>query len=157
MSASQDAISFGAPSASDEAVSDRESKDSVLLELLAEGHSHKDAARVAGVSERTVRRRLTDRVFATRLHAARRVRLDEVNARVPDLVSEALDTTRELLATAANESVRLGAARVLLAQGARLEADELADRINRLEEAVLEQQGWTVLRLGPEDFDDDDA
>lgn len=104
-----------------------------LLTALAAGSSVEQAARSAGVSERTAYRRLADPAFRSRLAI---VRDDLVREALGDLVgsaSAAVATLRRLLA-ASNEHVQLGAARALLDQLLRLrEALELAQRVSALE------------------------
>lgn len=59
----------------------RDLRDAEIISLLAAGATQKEAAQGAGCSERTVRRLLEDREFQSRVHVARRNRLEEANPR----------------------------------------------------------------------------
>ena len=107
-----------------------------LLNALAAGQSVKRAAEAAGLSERTVYRRLASAVFQRRLAALR----DElITAALGELVacaSQAVGKLRALL-DADDERVQLQAARALLDQALRLrEAVTLEQRLAALERNV---------------------
>ncbi len=87
-------------------------RDEVLVAALATGATQTEAARMAGMSERTVRRRLDETAFADRVAAERRAVATRTAARITALAShDAVAVVRELMV---NEdvapSVRLRAA-----------------------------------------------
>src|SRR5262245_3905144 len=96
--------------------------DSALIAALAAGDTAAEAARKAGVSERTVRRRLDDPGFKRALEAAKAEALARAVAKLSDRAVAAVDTLAALL-DAESESVRLGAARSVLELGSRLRED----------------------------------
>jgi len=107
--------------------------DEALLNALAAGTSVKQAAQAAGLSERTVYRRLANTGFQQRLAA---IRDELITAALGELVgcaSKAVTTLRTLL-EARDERVQLQAAKVLLEQALRLrEAVALEQRLAALE------------------------
>jgi AcrR family transcriptional regulator len=114
----------------------RHGADEALLLALACGATKENAARKAGVSERTVYRRLKDRDFRQRLQA---LRTDMVQRAANVLTASSMEAVKTLLSlqdASVPNSVRLGAARAILEQGTRLR--ELADLEERL--AALEQR-----------------
>jgi molybdenum-dependent DNA-binding transcriptional regulator ModE len=114
--------------------------DERLLSALAAGSSVEQAARTAGVSERTAYRRLGDPAFRSRLASVRDELVAEALGELAGSASEAVATLRRLLA-AGSEHVQLGAARVLLDQLLRLrEAVELAERVSALERRLERQR-----------------
>jgi hypothetical protein len=107
--------------------------EEALLNALAAGRSVLQAAQAAGLSERTVYRRLASPAFQRRLAALR----DElITAALGELVccaSQAVSKLRALL-EARDERVQLQAARALLDQALRLrEAVALEQRLAALE------------------------
>ena len=114
--------------------SGRKNGEPALIAALAGGATVQEAARAAGVSERTVYRRLEHDTFRRQLAEARA----ELMARAAGAlarVSTAAAATLAGLLTAASESVRLGAARSILELAVKLrESEELERRIAALEE-----------------------
>lgn len=114
----------------------RKSSDETLILALASGASRASAAKAAGVSERTVFRRMQDADFRQRLDEARATMLSNAVARLTASATSAAVTLHNLL-TADSETVQLGAARSILELGSRLrESTELAARIAALESAA---------------------
>ena len=107
--------------------------EQTLLNLLAAGRSVREAAAGAGVSERTVYRRLASPGFQKRLAA---IRDELITAALGELVgcaSQAVTKLRRLL-EARDERVQLQAAKALLEQALRLrEAVTLEQRLATLE------------------------
>ena len=107
--------------------------EEILLASLAAGGSVEQAARAAGLSERTAYRRLNEPGFRGRLAHAR----DElVRAALGELAGSAQDAVATLkrLLSADSEHVQLRAARTVLEQLLRLrETLELAERVAALE------------------------
>jgi hypothetical protein len=120
---------------------DRKNADEVLIAALAGGKPVAQAAKLAGVSERTVYRRLADSLWRRRVAAAR----TEMLARAVGVLAEgtaAAAATLRLLLRSDSPSVQLAAARAILDQTTRgIELLDLADRVTMLEEqaAAAEQ------------------
>ncbi len=105
-----------------------------LIVALATGNSIREAARLAGFSERTARRRNADDDFRNRISAARDELWGAAIGKLAGVAVEAVETLRELLKSEA-PAVRLGAARtVLLASPKLREAIEHEVRLTALEE-----------------------
>ena len=124
-------------------VSGRSGGDAVLVAALAAGCTYEDAARQAGVSERTVRRRLDDPGFRKQVDAARGEMISRAVAQLSAAATEAVGTLRELLASEL-DFARLGAARAILEVGFKYrEQLDLAERITALEEQLGQgEQPW---------------
>ena len=121
----------------------RSGADSVILSSLAAGLTAAEVARAAGVSERTVRRRLSDPEFAAKIEAARNEALHRAAAKVSAGAVSAADTLVVLLRPNERSMVRLGAARAVLDFGIRLRAElELSDRLKAVEQhlGILETE-----------------
>ena len=108
----------------------RHNADSALVAALAAGFTYSDAGAAAGVSERTVRRRMTDPQFRSQVEAARTDLVSRAVGLAADSVVEAVETLRTLMVSAEGESVRLGAARALLQVVNQRRADPIAEAIH---------------------------
>ena len=97
----------------------RQRTDRVMLEALASGATQKEAAARAGVSEKTVRRRLQDRLFTAQLQHLQAESPEGITRAVQGGAAKAVATLVELL-DSPDDSVRLGAARTLLQWTLRL-------------------------------------
>jgi hypothetical protein len=114
---------------------DRRNADPLLIAALAGGATNQDAARRAGVSEKTVYRRLDDPTFRQQVADARAGLVTRAVAMLAEAGTEAVRTLRALLADGTPPAVRLGAARAVLELGTRLrESEELERRLAALEE-----------------------
>lgn len=114
--------------------------DHQIVLALARGESVRRSARLAGVSERTVRRRLEDLEFRKSVRDARADSVERASSQMSHAMTEAVLTLRHLL-TAGSDSVRLGAARSILEIGCRLrEVVELDDRLTQLEQSLEPQK-----------------
>jgi hypothetical protein len=114
--------------------------DVALITALAAGHSIKEAAKIAGVGERTAHRRLDDPAFKERVNEMRGEFLSEAVGRLSDATTEAAKTLRSLL-DSKSDSVRLSAARTILEFAPKLrETVEMERRIAVLE-ATLSIKG----------------
>jgi hypothetical protein len=120
----------------------RSNADDALLAALAWGATADAAAKAAGVSVRTVTRRLADPEFRTKLQEARG---DIVRRTAGALTAASQESVRTLLTLQREPTppaVRLGAARAVLELGLKVgEAAELEERIAQLERQVLGAQG----------------
>lgn len=118
----------------------RENADPALIAAIASGLTAEQAGERAGVSVRTVHRRLSGPAFRQEVADARAAMVDRAVGQMADAATAAASTLRTLLGAEA-ESVRLGAARSIIELGARLrEEGDLAERLRRLEE-VAERLG----------------
>ncbi len=111
-------------------------KDEALLLALACGATVENAARQAGVSERTAYRRLADPAFARRLHARRSELVERSMAMLTAATLESVKTLVGLLGASNPATVRLGAARSIIEFGLKLRDEH--DLVGRL--TVLESQ-----------------
>ena len=119
--------------------SGRRHADAALIAALAGGATMADAARAAGVGERTVYRRLQTPAFRARVIAARADLVERAAARLADAAGAAVTTLGELLVAGTPPAVRLGAARAVLELGLRLrEQQEIEERLAALEAALAE-------------------
>jgi hypothetical protein len=113
--------------------------DELLLGALAAGSSIEQAARAAGVSTRTVYRRLANPGFAKRLAQARDEVISHTLGELIECAGQAVATLRVLLSSA-DDRVRLNAAKCTLDQLLRLrETLSLNERLRTLERAVQAQ------------------
>ncbi len=117
----------------------------MILAALAAGLSQPAAARHAGVSERTVRRRLEDPSFAASVEEARGALVERTSAQLLGATEQAVAALRDLLDTGP-PAVRVRAALGLLATAAAWrESGDTERRLTALE-AAAEQR--SVLRVG---------
>jgi hypothetical protein len=115
----------------------RAQADAVLVALLASGCTQLDAAEQAGVSPRTVRRRLDDPGFRAELDEARTEMVRRTVGKLVDAGTTAASNLRELAEGAESESVRLHASRYLIELALRgHEAMQLTQRLATLEAQV---------------------
>jgi hypothetical protein len=92
--------------------------DTRILEALLAGSSYVQAAAYAGVSEKTVRRRMADPGFRRQLGRAQDETLGRARRRLVALVPGAVNTVRDLADDAGvPAATRLRACEVLLARG----------------------------------------
>jgi hypothetical protein len=119
----------------------RAGADSILVAELARGATLKDAAKSAGVSERTARRRNEEDDFRAKVNAVRSEMLSSAIGRLSDAMAGSAETLSVLAQSAGSENVRLSAARGTLEMAVRLrESLEFSERLDRLEQAMLEEQ-----------------
>jgi hypothetical protein len=88
--------------------------DDVLILALAAGGNAAASAAHAGLSERTVRRRLADATFRARVDEARAELVGRAVGRLAAVGQLAADTLKELIGKTSPPAVRLGAARAVL-------------------------------------------
>jgi hypothetical protein len=120
-----------------------DAKDEMMISALAEGTTHEEAARLAGVSTKTVQRRRREQRFARALDDRRRQRVGEVTGRLVAGSHAAVQTLLDGL-EADGMRERLTAARAILDLGRRYHREQveedLAARLEALEEALCRAQ-----------------
>jgi hypothetical protein len=115
-------------------------KDSLLALALASGQSTAAAAEQAGISQRTVERRLADPAFRRQVADFRGELLATALGRLADNLTRAADTVAALL-DAPEPHHRLRAARTLFSFALRLrDAVDLGDRVRDLEAELARRQ-----------------
>lgn len=120
-----------------DAVSARERQDELLRSALATGATYAAAGTVAGVSERTVRRRMGDPQFAAEVSVRRGEQVATVTGQLVAAGTDAVEVLRDCLRSD-TDSVRLRAAHLILTVGAQLRhAHELEERLGALETCAL--------------------
>jgi hypothetical protein len=108
--------------------------DDVLLQALACGSTVDNAATRAGVTARTVYRRLKDADFQQRLRALRADMVQRTAGMLTAAGGESVKTLLALHDAATPAAVRLGAARTTIELGIKLrENTDLAERIAAIE------------------------
>jgi transposase-like protein len=117
-----------------------QAKRDTLALALAQGRTVKDAAAEAGVSERTAYTWKSADDFRKRVEGLRAELFEAAVGKLAANSAGAADALGSLIASR-NESIKLGAARIILETGARLrEALELRRRLDELERRLAEVQ-----------------
>jgi hypothetical protein len=115
---------------------DSETEDDVLALTLARGATRQKAAKIAGVSERTVYVRLSDPKFRLRVAEFRRFMIEGAIGKLAMIANKAADVLGQLLEQP-NPITRLRAAQAILEQLTRLsEHVELVERLEEVEKTV---------------------
>ncbi|CAA9293305.1 MAG: hypothetical protein AVDCRST_MAG77-4946 [uncultured Chloroflexi bacterium] len=110
---------------------------------LAAGATYTDAGQRAGVSERTVARRMEDTAFRAEVADCRRLMVERAIGQLADASTAAVATLRALL-DAESDTARLGAARSILELGTKLrESVEMEARLIELEQQIGAVSGAT--------------
>jgi hypothetical protein len=122
--------------------------DDSLILALACGATAEAAAAKAGVSRRTVFRRLSDDDFRRRLRGARQEMVERASGMLTAASMEACRTLLSLMEGQSPHSARLGAAKAILELGVRLrDLTEIEARLAALEGEVLQDQDSKTKRL----------
>ena len=87
--------------------------DDALILALASGSSWRQAAKLVGIGQATVGRRMKDTAFRALVTERRAALLDEAAGRLVGLMRQASATLKSLLGSQ-SDAVRLGAARCVL-------------------------------------------
>ena len=115
----------------------RRNADDVLMLALACGATLENAARQAGVSESTVRRRAKDPQFQRKLQTLRADMVQRASGALTAAGTESVRTLLELQKPGVAPATRLGAAKATLELGMKVrETAELEQRLAALEEQV---------------------
>lgn len=118
----------------------RPAADGIAAAALANGSTRQEAARAAGLSERTIRRRLGDPDFRALVGDCRARIMADVLSGAAGLAGRAVERLGELVEDD-NPHVALGACRAVLTVAADFgDRAELAERIEALER-VLKARG----------------
>jgi hypothetical protein len=116
-------------------------KEAMLITALAAGKSQVEAARLAGVAERTVRRRVQDPVFCREVRECRARVLETAVGELTATVNKAVRKLGQLL-DSQSENISLGAARCVLQEVVHLrESLDMEERISVLEDRLETQVG----------------
>ena len=116
----------------------RQKRDEALALALARGLSNADAARSAGLSPRTVNRKMTEPEFKRRVAQLRTQLTEQAVGSLADAAVEAVATLRKLL-KAKSDTIRLGSSRAILENTMKMrESAELAGRLDELEVRLQE-------------------
>jgi hypothetical protein len=122
---------------SDEQHDRRQQQDEALIELLAAGANYANAGQAVGVSARTVRRRMTDEAFATRVAERRGELLAVVTGQALSRSERALEVLFEIADSAKDPKYRVSAALGLISASLRLRREtDLAHEIASLKRAM---------------------
>lgn len=110
--------------------------DQLLVVALANGKTQAEAGRIAGFSDRSVRRRLQDQDFAARVDAARAEVTSAAAAQLAGLYPKAIGALSELLDDR-ESSIRLRAAQAVLKAGPALKSHtDFEQRLLEIAEGV---------------------
>jgi len=108
-----------------------------LIAALLVSPTIADAAKVAGIGDKTARRWLRDPDFAEQYRQARRSCMDQATAQLQQAMSESVETLREIQAGGESEAARVSAARTIIDNAIRSrELDDIAARLDALESAM---------------------
>ncbi len=119
----------------------RDQADEVLVEALARGLTYAAAGELARVSARTVRRRVSDATFATRVAQRRGERLGEVTGALAGLAERAVAALGDCL-DAARPADRIRAANSVLSQLHHFsDAVDLEHRLREVEQTPGDTSG----------------
>jgi len=111
----------------------RETYERRLVAALAEGATQVEAGRRAGVTDRTVRRRLDEPEFLERVRTERAAMLGRASGRSAALVVEAMAVVQTLLGSD-DEPIQLRAAQLAIDTARKFVTDdEVQARLSRLE------------------------
>jgi hypothetical protein len=128
----------------------RKKAEDALLAALACGATVENAARAAGVCERTVYRRLRDPEFYRQFQAMRADMVQRTTGMLTAASLESVKTLLELQKATYPAGVRLGAAKAVVELSIRMrESGELMDRIAALEEQLQGTAGRAKVRAWP--------
>jgi len=123
------------------AENDGQQGDELLLAALVKGLTQEQAGAAAGVSPRTVARRLADPQFASQLREARATIADSCLGRLADAAGDAVETMRTVMTNSKSDNLKVSAARALLELF--LKARQLQDVEGRLSEIENHLRGLT--------------
>jgi len=115
--------------------------DDALFSALVRGAHAENAAVVAGISERTVYRRLADPVFRGRVDQARELLRESILARLTDAGLDAIGALETLMHESDDDRIRLQSAKTLLQSLTELHASLPRTKITSVVTVKTEQEG----------------
>lgn len=115
------------------------------LTALLEEQNIRDAARRCRIPERTIYRWLSDPTFRAKYRQCSRRLLENAAGTLRAAAGEAVETLRALLKTG-NDSVRVRAAVALLGLAVKVDTDELAVRLDALEDTLRVMRDYSAKR-----------
>jgi len=115
--------------------------DDALFTALVRGAHAENAAVVAGISERTVYRRLADPVFRGRVDQARELLRESILARLTDAGLDAIGALETLMHESDDDRIRLQSAKTLLQSLTELHASLPRTKITSVVTVKTEQEG----------------
>jgi len=111
-----------------------EKGEATLILALARGERVERAAKLAGLSARTVYRRLSDPTFRQEVSHRRDLLIGGAVGKLADNAAEAVEVLAKLMRSAKSEAIRLQAARAILAHVRPIgEYAELVGRVDEIE------------------------
>lgn len=120
----------------------RANVDSLLIVGLAAGRPLVDVAAEAGISTRTVQRRMAKPEFQRKVSDLRGQMMQDLSGRLSQISGIAMERLQSLL-EADSENVRLGAARSILDQTLRVrEAVDFEGRLKEVEDLCERKLGY---------------
>jgi len=121
-------------------------QDDIVAAALASGATHREAGDAAGMSERTVRRRLEQPEFRAQVSTRRDELVTRTTDRLTGLTTTAVDTLASLISSAETPAgVKLRAAMGILAvHRVWRDATEMENRLRLLEDLVATDQVQAV-------------
>lgn len=109
-------------------------KQELALAYLIESGSRKEAAKKAGITERTLYKYLKDEEFSAAYRAARSEMMKNTTDRINACMMPAINTLLYVMKSG-SPNARVAAARTILEYGLRItEANEIMERIIKLED-----------------------
>ncbi len=118
---------------------DKRAKDDSAILALACGASIETAAQKAGISKRTLQRRMADLEFRRQIQVVRGDMVQRHSGTLTAAGTEAIKTMLDLLKGNTPANVRLGAARTILEISVKYrEAADIEERLVSLEQQALE-------------------
>jgi hypothetical protein len=117
----------------------RRNADPTIIAALLAGASLDDAAKRAGMSEQTVRRRLRDPEFRARLDAAETEMIETAGRALSGYVPEAVSTLGGLLHDGSS-TIQLSASKSIIEIGSKRARHALEERVAALERAAAERE-----------------
>lgn len=115
-------------------MSRKRTTDDELISALLQSRTQREAARVLGLSENTISRRMQNESFKLKLSERRKALFDAVNTQLVNAAGEAASVLIKLLESQ-NESIRYSTAtRILSLTESYMTATEIMSRLEALEE-----------------------
>lgn len=108
----------------------------VLIASLASGLTHVEAGEMAGMSAKTVQRRLKDPGFAARVATERTARINELRGQMTGLAGTAIAVLADAMTPSSDAKIRLSAATTVLRHFRDVTDGDAERRIADLEASI---------------------